>query len=77
MSQLHEVDFTECDLTEATFDRCDLLGAIFDNTIIEKADFKTSFNYSLDLEKNRIKKAKFSLDGITGLLDKYDIEIEK
>ena len=75
-SQLHEVDFTACDLTNTLFDNCDLKGAIFENTNIEKADFRTSCNYSLDPEINRIKKAKFSISGVSGLLDKYDIEIE-
>jgi len=50
--------------------------AAFENTILEKADFRTSFNYSIDPEKNRIRKARFSLAGISGLLDKYDIEID-
>jgi Pentapeptide repeats (8 copies). len=74
--KLHEVDFTECDLSSSVFDNCDLTRAIFEHTIIEKADFRTSFNYSFDPEKNRIKKARFSLAGIAGLLDKYDIEID-
>jgi uncharacterized protein YjbI with pentapeptide repeats len=74
--KLHEVDFTGCDLTGSVFENCDLMGATFESTIIEKADFRTSFNYSIDLEKNRIKKARFSLAGIAGLLDKYDIEID-
>ena len=76
-SQLQETDLTECDLTGATFDNCDLAQVVFDNTVLEKADFRTSFNYSIDPERNRIKKAKFSIIGIAGLLDKYDIEIEK
>jgi fluoroquinolone resistance protein len=75
-SQLHEADFAECDLTSCVFDNCDLTRAIFENTIIEKTDFRTSFNYSIDPEINRIKKAKFSLTGIIGLLEKYDIEID-
>jgi uncharacterized protein YjbI with pentapeptide repeats len=74
-SQLYEADFTECDLTCSVFDNCELARATFERTIIEKADFRTSFNYSIDPENNRIKKAKFSLTGIAGLLDKYDIEI--
>jgi fluoroquinolone resistance protein len=76
-SQLHEVDFTECDLSSSVFDNCDLTRTIFEYTILEKADFRNSFNYSIDPELNRIKKAKFSQSGIAGLLDKYDIEIEK
>jgi hypothetical protein len=43
---------------------------------LEKADIRTSHNYTIDPEKNKVKKAKFSIHGIAGLLDKYDIEIE-
>lgn len=75
-SHLDGVDFTGCDLTSAVFDNCNLLNAKFDNTILEKADLRTSIHYSIDPEINKIKKAKFSLSGVTGLLDKYDIEIE-
>jgi len=75
-SQFHEVDFAECDLTSCVFDNCDLAKATFKNTILEKVDFRTSFNYSINPEINRIKKAKFSLSGIVGLLDKYDIQID-
>jgi len=76
-TQLQEADFTECDLTDSLFDNCDLTRATFDNTVIEKADFRTSYNYSIDPEINRIKKAKFSIYGITGLLVKYDLVIDK
>lgn len=75
-SQLFEVDFTECDLSSAIFDNCDLTDTIFQHTILEKADFRTAYNYSIDPELNRIKKAKFSRSGIVGLLDKYEIEID-
>lgn len=73
---LQEVDFSESDLRGSVFDNCDLGRAIFENTILEKADFITSFNFSIDPELNRITKAKFSLQGLAGLLDKYDIEVE-
>jgi fluoroquinolone resistance protein len=76
-SQLGESDFAETDLTSAVFDNCNLAQAIFDQTTLEKADFRTSYNYSIDPEINRIKKAKFSIWGVSGLLDKYDIDIEK
>lgn len=72
---LHEVDFTEADLTSAVFDNCDLNRAVFDNTILEKADLRSAFSYSIDPDRNRIKKAKFALPSVTGLLDKYDIDI--
>ena len=76
-SHLQETDFAETDLTGAVFDNCNLIHAIFDHTILEKADFRTSYNYSINPEINRIKKAKFSVLGVSGLLEKYDIEIEK
>lgn len=75
-SQLHEVDFTESDLSAALLDNCDLTKAVFVNSNLEKPDFRTSVNYSIDPEMNRIKKSKFSKEGVIGLLDKYDIEIE-
>jgi uncharacterized protein YjbI with pentapeptide repeats len=76
-SQLQETDFAEADLTSVLFDNCNLSQAIFDHTTLEKADFRTSYNYSIDPEINRIKKARFSISGLSGLLEKYDIEIEK
>ena len=75
-SALHEIDFTETNLSAAVFDHSDLSGSIFDGTKLEKADFRTAFNYSIDPERNRLKKAKFSLSGVVGLLDKHDIQID-
>ena len=76
-SKLHEVNFTESDLTECVFENCDFAGAIFDHTIVEKADLRTSFHYSINPEINKVKKAKFALSGVAGLLEKYDIEIDR
>ena len=73
---LEEVDFVETDLNTCLFDKCNFSGAIFDHTNLEGADLRTSFNYSINPQSNKIKKAKFSLQGVTGLLDKFDIEIE-
>lgn len=72
---LIEVDFSEADLGNSVFDNCDLSGAVFENTILEKTDLTTAYNYSIDPEKNRIKKAKFSIPAVIGLLNKYDVEI--
>ena len=74
--ELQEADFTETDLTLSVFDNCNFERAIFDGSILERADFRTSFHYSIDPTVNRIKKAKFSRDGIAGLLYMYDIQIE-
>lgn len=74
-SLLHDVDFTECDLSGSVFEQCDLLGSTFFHTNLEKVDFRTSYNYSIDPGSNRIKRARFSLEGVTGLLEKYDLDI--
>jgi uncharacterized protein YjbI with pentapeptide repeats len=71
-----ENDFTECDLTGSTFEGCDFAGSIFIQSNIEKADFRTSNNYSINPENNKISKARFAVPGVTGLLDHYDICIE-
>lgn len=73
---MHEVDFTQADLTGSAFTECDLAGAVFENTIIEKADLRSAHNYSINPQLNRIKKAKFSLHGVPGLLQQYNIDIE-
>ena len=75
-SVLHELDFSETDLSSAIFEGCDLQRSIFSGTNLEKADLRTSYNYSIDPEQNRLKKAKFSLPGVIGLLDKHDIQID-
>ena len=76
-TQLLETDFTDSDLTSALFDQCNFADAHFENTILEKADFTTSYNYTIDPEMNRLKSAKFSIEGIPGLLSKYQIKIER
>ena len=73
---LQEVDFTEADLTESVLDNCDLMRATFNYTILEKADLRTSYLYSIDPVINRLKKARFSRQHIDGLLDRFDIKIE-
>jgi len=62
-------------LSKASFTDCDLAGAIFDNTNLEQADFRTAIHYAIDPAANRMKKAKFSIDGLPGLLHKYQLDI--
>ncbi|MDO5968196.1 pentapeptide repeat-containing protein [Flavivirga aquimarina] len=75
-SKLQEVDFTECDLNTSIFDNCDLLNAVFKNTNLQNTDLRSSFNFIIDPENNKIKGAKFSLESVKGLLIKYNIKIE-
>ena len=73
---LKQVDFTKVDLTASVFKNCDLSNAIFNQTMLEKVDFMTAVNYTLEPDNNKIKKAKFSLKGLPGLLSTYDIVID-
>ena len=73
---IKESDFSEADLSESWFDNCDLLNSIFRQTKLMKTNFSTAVNYMIDPEQNNIKKAKFSQEGLNGLLAKYDIIIE-
>ena len=73
---LIEVDFSEANLTESVFDHCDLTNALFDNSVLEKADLRTAYNYSINPERNKIRKAKFSLPEVLGLLGGFDIVID-
>lgn len=73
---LSEVDFVEADLSSTIFHNCNFLNALFENTVLENADFRTSYNFMIDPDKNRLKKAKFSIQQLAGLLAKYDLEIE-
>ena len=70
------VDFMSSDLTEALFDNCNLRRAVFSETNLTKADLSTSYDYALDLDKNKVKKAVFSTDGLKGLLEKYQLVIK-
>lgn len=73
---LLEVDFTESQLEESLFDTCDLSGAIFDRTELGRADLRTSFNFTINPEINNLRKARFSLTNLPGLLGKYDLQID-
>jgi len=73
---IKEVDFTETDLTESRFLDSDLTLAVFQQSIIEKADFRTANNFGIDLEANKVKNARFSSAGLSGLLLKYPIIID-
>lgn len=70
------VDFMGSDLTDALFDNCNLRRAVFIDTTAHKTDFYTSYDYTIDPEKNKLKKAIFSTEGLKGLLEKYDIIVK-
>ena len=73
---MKEVSFIGTNLTNSIFENCNLDNAIFSDTQLAGVDFLSAFNYKIDPEFNPMKKAKFSMQGIIGLLDKYDIKIQ-
>ncbi|WP_067149574.1 pentapeptide repeat-containing protein [Pseudotamlana agarivorans] len=75
-SKCHEVEFTEADLRQVSLNNCDLEGATFNNSNLERTDFRTATNYNIHPGQNKIKGAKFSAEGHTGLLRVYKIVIE-
>jgi len=75
-SRLHEVIFTESDLVNSVLDECDLSRAVFDQTQLEGADFRTSFNFSINPNQNRMKRSRFSLHGAASLLEIFGIKTE-
>jgi uncharacterized protein YjbI with pentapeptide repeats len=72
---LQEVDFTEAHFPKAIFDECDLSGAMFDHTNLIESDFRTAHSYQINPSINQIKKAKFSRDGLAGLVQSFGISI--
>jgi fluoroquinolone resistance protein len=73
---LKEADFTEADLEGAEFINCDLHKALFYRTNLQGADFSSALRIQLDPEENSLRKARFSLEALPGLLVKYGIKIE-
>lgn len=70
------VDFMNTDLTGVIFDNCNMHKTVFIDAIAIKADFTTSYNFSIDPERNKLRKAMFSQAGLKGLLDKYEIIVK-
>ena len=73
---MHEVDFSETDLTKAIFSECDLAGAVFSRTNLQKADLRNSINLFLNPEQNERAGAHFSFDILPGLLIKFNIKVD-
>jgi hypothetical protein len=52
------------------------MGAIFDNTLLLNSDFRTARNFAIQPEKNKLRKTKFSNQGLAGLLSHLDLIID-
>lgn len=75
-SSLKGVDFSFCDLSKSKFDQVDLMDAIFEKAILKEADLRYAINFIIDPEQTNLRKAKFSQQGLAGLLSRYDLIIE-
>ncbi|GAB3509090.1 pentapeptide repeat-containing protein [Spirosoma knui] len=73
---LKEAYFLKCELNGSVFDTCDLELTRFESNDLSQVDFSSSFNLKLDPDLNKVKKAKFSLYNLPGLLSKYELVIK-
>ncbi|QRR02443.1 pentapeptide repeat-containing protein [Dyadobacter sandarakinus] len=74
--KMHGVNFSNADLSKCTIERCDLDAAIFSYTNLSGLDFTTNYNFSIDPEINTLKKTKFTVHSLPGLLTKYNLDIQ-
>ena len=58
--KIHRVDFRDGDFTEANFSDSEFDGSLFNNTNLTEADFTDALEYDIDINFNRVNKAKFS-----------------
>lgn len=73
---IHECNFLEVNLQKASFVDCDLSESIFEQANLEGADFLSARNYCIHPEKNRLKKAQFSMPEAVGLLQHLGIILQ-
>jgi len=70
-----DVDFRECDLSQADFSGTDLSESLFLGTNLTKADLSRARNYHIDPSQNILNQAKFSLPEAMSLLYSLDIDL--
>ena len=73
---LKETDFEGADLSASVFHNCDLSGSTFVRTVLDKVDFRTARNFSIDPSVNTMKQTKFAYNNLSGLLYKFNLDID-
>lgn len=73
---LRDTDFYGSDLRKARFTESDLSSCFFSRCNLEESDFRKATGYSLDLNANKVRKAKFSLPEALELLRHFEIEVD-
>lgn len=71
----NEVDFRSGNFDHANFSGTDFSRSMFNETNLSYADFTDASNYSIDVNFNRIKGAKFCRDEAINLLESLGIEL--
>lgn len=74
--KIKEASFDNADISKSIFERCDLHRTSFIGTNLEKVDFSSAFNFSINPNQCKLKKAIFSESGLRGLVDHLNIEIK-
>lgn len=70
-----DCDFYQTKLMEASFTGCVLTGTMFNSCDLSKANFLDAIDYTIDPTQNQVKQAKFSSEGLAGLLRHLNIII--
>jgi len=87
---IYFLSFERCDISYSNFSflklpnlqlreciaKTDFSNTIFSHTNLTKTDFRKAFNYGIDINFNKLTKAKFSLPEATSLLKSLDIILE-
>ena len=73
---LVDVDFAHANLSKLDLDKCNLTNAVFEQTNLLETDFRTAINFNIEPTINQINKAKFAINGLRGLLRKYNLTID-
>ena len=71
--KISNADFTDANLADANLEKSNLSETVFENTNLMGADFSTATNFSIDPNKNNLRGAKFSPEGLPGLLTAHKI----
>ena len=75
-SNISDSLFQECILTKANFKNVPFKDTLFSKCNLTSSDFRGANDYNIDINNNKLTKAKFSFPTVVCLLNSIDIEIE-
>jgi uncharacterized protein YjbI with pentapeptide repeats len=75
-STFEDCIFQECDLSKSTFKYAIFKKSSFSKCDLTCADFRDANGYSIDINTNKLKQARFSYPDVVNLLYSLDIRIE-